>query len=211
MNRTAWYLGLLVIAGGITLTAIPLGGTGGFVENAGDNSTSDTLPVSLVATDNVVRVSNATTDGTTSPRSPTGTIPVTRTAGTASESAGGTPVAALINDLETPVEVAYGADTEDETIELLRDDDRITIHQGSQHLLMARCSPESADAGSTTLRVTIQETTVEEPVAQGIVLTVEVQYDCPETSDFQEMTEASTMTRPESTIHLILRPTSRDV
>jgi len=170
MNRSLWYVGLLVIAAGITLAAVPPGGTDGLIGTTtdGGGASVDDLPVSLVSTGNVVTGSDRTT----------------------AAPANGTSVAALVNDIDAPVNVTYAAAIDDEAVESTTATDRVTIPRGGQHLVYARCTAGPAAAGTATLRLAIQQTTVEDPIARDVVVNIEVQYDCPEEDGSAEPTTA---------------------
>lgn len=184
MNRTLWYVGLLVMAAGITLAAVPPGGTDGLIGTTADGGgpRANDVPVSLVSTGNVVTGSNQSTAETVTPqrRITTDSESPSSVTGATTEPTNGTPVAALVNDINEPVNVTYTAEIDDEAVEPGVATDRVRIPRGGQHLVYARCTTESAAAGTATLRITIQQTTVAEPTARDVTVGVEFQYDCPD-------------------------------
>ncbi|WP_049985333.1 hypothetical protein [Halobellus rufus] len=203
MNRNVWYVGLLVIAAGITLAAVPPGGTDGLVGPGADGSDpgTDGLPVSLVATDDVVTGPASGTDGAHSPTRTTASASDASAstagspaAGTTAAPANGTPVAALVNDVDAPVNVTYAAAIDDDAVEPAAADGQVEIPRGDQRLLSARCTPGPAASGTATLRVTIRQTTVGEPVSRDVTLTAELRYDCPAASGAADATGTATTT-----------------
>jgi len=183
MNRSLWYAGLLLLAAGVTLTAVPGGYstiTGG---GEGIPAASAEAPVTLVATGTEVVAAPGTESGSTaaSATSP-GTATSTET-GSANRTVapGDVPIAALINDVDTAATVKYAASVDSDAVTLRNPNGTVTIPEGRQQRLFARCDATDAESGSGTLRVTIVRANVSDTTITNVELTTQFQYDCPGT------------------------------
>ncbi|WP_144906333.1 hypothetical protein [Halobellus captivus] len=210
MNRSLWYLGLLVIAAGITFTAVPTG----FGTMLGDGSspfqTPDRSqgPITLVGTGNEITrgvspstassISLASSPASSSSASSTATSSTRRDAETAANRSE-TVVAALVNRGDAAANVTYEARVDSDAIELRTASDEITVPRGGQHLLFATCAASDGDAGTATLTVTIVEAHVGDATVTDRDLSAELSFECTGTNTETRDTSA-TVEEPATTV-----------
>jgi hypothetical protein len=175
MDRNLWYLGLLLIAAGVTFAAVPSAGFGALFGDSADGLPGDGRsegPISLVATDTEVTDAGPGSESTDSTsRTAAGTTEEDRT------SEAGVVVAALVNDADATINVTYRARTDADAIALRNASDTVTIPQGGQHRLFARCVASTEASGTARLTVTVVETSAN-TTASNRELDVRVAYDC---------------------------------
>ncbi|ADQ68703.1 hypothetical protein C499_13190 [Halogeometricum borinquense DSM 11551] len=158
MSRSLWYLGLLLIIGGVTLGAVP---TSSYSTIAGDR------PVSVSVADDDEAFLALTETGAT-----------VRNPGNGDGNSG-TAIASLVNNLDSDMTVSYEASVDTDAVSLKTTSETTTIDRGSQERIFASCNPPNGGSGTATLTVTVNEAEAANAKITDATLQAQFDYDCP--------------------------------
>jgi hypothetical protein len=179
MNRSLWYLGLLLIATGVTVSAVP---TGSYSTIAGDRPVDVSVadenegPIALVETGNdVTRPGRGPGNAPGNGNGP-GNAPGS---GNDDGNQPETAVAAFVNNMDTAVTVTYEASVDADEVVLRTTSDEITIQRGGQKRLFAACDPPNGGAGTATMTVTVVEANADGTTISDAEFEAQFSYDCP--------------------------------
>ncbi|WP_435064836.1 hypothetical protein [Halobaculum sp. EA56] len=152
MSRSLWYLGVILIIGGLAFSVVP---TGSYGTIAGDR------PVDVsVASDSEAFVA------------------LQGAKNQVSGSGDGSVVAYLTNNLQSSMTIEYEATVRSDTVSVEQSSNTVTVSRGSRHGITVACSSQNSGSGTATLEVTVIEAKTGSATVRDATLETTFEYDC---------------------------------